>query len=456
MGRLRTGQFPEHLHPVQAAGGRRGGGRSAQLPAGGLGHGRHARHAGAAGRAGLSCRKRLRPAPRQQARSACRPPCHFPLQRTAHGVCLPLGRRRSIRAMAVQPVGGNGGFCSGSAAGPAEFGPAGSGCTAAGPARGRRVLGLALRLGPPRSVPAQAGRPRSVCAAGGPAHHGRNRSAGHRREFLAARGPGAQPRSAPPGRAWGGNGRPGPAHGRLGLLLCHRLRPGAGLSRLAGPGPRRRARRPVGRGPRDLERAAAADPLAAEPHWQLAAAFLEDWLARPNNRCYRRFEEEDAAALRLAPNSASGWLASGDRYERAYRKKDRQGRPLQPEAIQEAVLRYGRAVASIPPAPYAGHAWHWPGRKKGTGTLAATFLPLPNQLPPRSQSPFSADPAQQDWWANLFLRCPLRHQHDLPGEHALACGSCWLPGADGLRRPRESFITRSICGRQLCRGPASG
>ena len=33
-------------------------------------------------------------------------------------------------------------------------------------------------------------------------------------------------------------------------------------------------------------------------------------------------------------------------------------------------------------------------RKRGTGTVAAAFLPLPNQLAPRSQSPFSANPAQ--------------------------------------------------------------
>jgi hypothetical protein len=102
---------------------------------------------------------------------------------------------------------------------------------------------------------------------------------------------------------------------------------------------------------RDLELAAAADPLSAEPHWQLAAAFLEDWLTRPDDQCYRRFEEQDAAAVRLAPQSAAGWLASGDRYQRAYRKNDRQGHPLQPGAIQEAVARYGRAVELYPTSP---------------------------------------------------------------------------------------------------------
>ena len=51
--RLRTREFPGHLHQVHAPRGQRGDRRSAQLPDGGLGHGRDPRHVGPAGRAGL-------------------------------------------------------------------------------------------------------------------------------------------------------------------------------------------------------------------------------------------------------------------------------------------------------------------------------------------------------------------------------------------------------------------
>ena len=55
LGRLRAGQLPGRLHPVQAARGQRGDRRSAQFPVGDLGHGRHARRAGVSGRAGVFC-----------------------------------------------------------------------------------------------------------------------------------------------------------------------------------------------------------------------------------------------------------------------------------------------------------------------------------------------------------------------------------------------------------------
>ena len=96
------GNFQNAYTAVQAARGQRGGGRSAQFPAGDLGHGRHARHAGVSGRAGLFCLGKIQrraaghekrvvcddPFSRDPKGSAAGPPIPPP---TPGGMCSPAG-----------------------------------------------------------------------------------------------------------------------------------------------------------------------------------------------------------------------------------------------------------------------------------------------------------------------------------------------------------------------------
>ena len=97
-----------------------------------------------------------------------------------------------------------------------------------------------------------------------------------------------------------------------------------------------------------LEAAAAADPLSSEPWCQLAAIELEDWWNKPDEVGYFRFTEARDKALKLAPNSASMWLAAGDWAARAYSKTDGRGKRLMPDAIQSAIECYGRAAVLYP------------------------------------------------------------------------------------------------------------
>jgi len=102
------------------------------------------------------------------------------------------------------------------------------------------------------------------------------------------------------------------------------------------------------RATRDLEQAVAADPLSFEAPSYLAALSLEDWLRQPEAAKYERLEQCDAAARHLAPQASAVWLASGDRYLRAFFKTDAAGRPIQPGAIEKARESYRRAVELYP------------------------------------------------------------------------------------------------------------
>ena len=99
---------------------------------------------------------------------------------------------------------------------------------------------------------------------------------------------------------------------------------------------------------RDLTTAAAADRWSPEPEVQLATLALSEWWRQPGAEQYDRFEEHDAAVLRLAPRSAGAWLASADRYMRVFSRTNRNGSRLQPDAIEKALERYRRAVELYP------------------------------------------------------------------------------------------------------------
>jgi hypothetical protein len=97
-----------------------------------------------------------------------------------------------------------------------------------------------------------------------------------------------------------------------------------------------------------LEAAAAADPLAAEPWQRLAAARFEAWRHAPSREAFDRFEQADAEAHRLAPNSAAAWAASGDWYSQAFSASQPHGQQTTGGLIDKTVAAYARAVQLYP------------------------------------------------------------------------------------------------------------
>ena len=73
----------------------------------------------------------------------------------------------------------------------------------------------------------------------------------------------------------------------------------------------------------DLDSAAAADPLAAEPWRQLADVTFQQWQRRPSQEKFQRFTKCMTAALERAPRAAPLWLAAGDRYLEAFARDHR-------------------------------------------------------------------------------------------------------------------------------------
>lgn len=97
-----------------------------------------------------------------------------------------------------------------------------------------------------------------------------------------------------------------------------------------------------------LEAAAAADSLSSEPWRQLAAVEFERWWQGPSEAVFDRFEQANAKAIELAPNSAPAWLAAGDWYRRASTKTDPTGKKVMPKAIERAVSAHREAVERYP------------------------------------------------------------------------------------------------------------
>ncbi len=91
-----------------------------------------------------------------------------------------------------------------------------------------------------------------------------------------------------------------------------------------------------------LIRAAAADPLSAEPWRELARHALYSWQRAPNAERFSRFESLNEMALRLAPNSSSAWAAGGGSYWQAFQAEKRA------EHAAKAAEAYARAVELYP------------------------------------------------------------------------------------------------------------
>lgn len=97
-----------------------------------------------------------------------------------------------------------------------------------------------------------------------------------------------------------------------------------------------------------LERAVEADPYSREVRALLAQVNLEIWQASLDAVDYAAFEANDELARRLAPESAAIWRASAQRYQMAYAKTDKEGRSLQPRALDQALASARRAVELYP------------------------------------------------------------------------------------------------------------
>jgi cytochrome c-type biogenesis protein CcmH/NrfG len=100
-----------------------------------------------------------------------------------------------------------------------------------------------------------------------------------------------------------------------------------------------------------LDAAAAADRYSPEPWQRLAAIELWEWLRAPSRDSFDRFEAAIANANRLAPNSASAWLGSGDAYWQAASQldyRDYRRKSFRPILLSKAVEAYRQAVLLYP------------------------------------------------------------------------------------------------------------
>ena len=95
-----------------------------------------------------------------------------------------------------------------------------------------------------------------------------------------------------------------------------------------------------------LTEAAQADPLAVEPHKQLAQIELSIWLrsrdSKTREEAFGRFEEAISRAVELAPHSASVWRMRGDLYSDAFRATGHK------DNVRKAVEAYRKAVEFYP------------------------------------------------------------------------------------------------------------
>ena len=107
------------------------------------------------------------------------------------------------------------------------------------------------------------------------------------------------------------------------------------------------AEREPARAAEHLKAAAAADPLAIEPWRRLAALEFAIWQRDQDDAAFRQFQRADGKTLELAPNSAPAWLASGDRYFKAFSTME-QDDAAAGDVIEQAVAAYQRALRLYP------------------------------------------------------------------------------------------------------------
>ncbi len=91
-----------------------------------------------------------------------------------------------------------------------------------------------------------------------------------------------------------------------------------------------------------LHAATEADPLAAEPWRDRASLMLQIWETAGSAQALEAFREADAEAARREPNSAAGWLLSGDWHLWVHRQTGAA------RDAERAVASYARAVALYP------------------------------------------------------------------------------------------------------------
>jgi tetratricopeptide (TPR) repeat protein len=90
-----------------------------------------------------------------------------------------------------------------------------------------------------------------------------------------------------------------------------------------------------------LHRAAAADPLAPQPHAELAALYLQLWLESPSAEIRDRFQRSLDAAIRLQPRSHLRWMQAGKNQLAIFDKSRRTEDAAKAEhAMKQAVELY--------------------------------------------------------------------------------------------------------------------
>lgn len=91
-----------------------------------------------------------------------------------------------------------------------------------------------------------------------------------------------------------------------------------------------------------LEQAAEADPLAAEPHFRLAALHHQGWLATDNENHRRLFERHLASLLERSRRAYQFRMHAGNWYLSAHRRQN------DPELLRRAIAFYDEAIALYP------------------------------------------------------------------------------------------------------------
>jgi O-antigen ligase len=95
---------------------------------------------------------------------------------------------------------------------------------------------------------------------------------------------------------------------------------------------------------RHLEKAAEADPLAADPWNQLATLSFARWQVDHDPNTLGQFEQYNDTALSLAPNSSPAWIMTADRYLEVFLK----GKTRRRSDLDQSLAAYRRAIRLYP------------------------------------------------------------------------------------------------------------